>query len=390
MSHIALIRSASSAVSKSQYNIQEIGLAKELVKCDKGLLVDVFLISDKDKTYHEQLGDENRVTVYWMKGFKIPGQQGYYPELKKILDDAQYDLIQALDDSQITTVLVSEYCRRNKIPFILWQGMYENYPEKYKWAIQYVFDWTLLRILRKNTKYCLAKTTSAKKYLQKKYFSNIRVIPVALETSNFKEDCDMNYREKLGIDKEKKILLYVGKVEERRKPIFCLDTYKKVKEKEDACCLVYVGQGPMLEEAHQYVKEQQIKDVCFIDKIPQSELSGLYRESSLFILPTRYEIFGMVLMEAMYFGTPVITYKAAGPVDIIDNGKDGIVMNSFDSDAWADEIYKHIFIKNDTSDMGIRGKKKIESEYIWPVIAKKYYHSYMQVLSGKENRGIAE
>ncbi len=378
MKRIAMIRSASSAVSKSQYNIQEIGLAKELAEL--GMLVDVFLISDKEETYHEMLGIENRVTVYWLKGYKIPGQQGYYPDLMKILKENEYHFIQALDDSQLTTVLVSRYCKKNGIKFVLWQGMYENYPETYKRLIQYVFDWTLLKILRKNTKYCIAKTTSARKYLEKKRFSNIEVIPVALELGNFSNDNKIDYRKKLDIPDGQKILLYVGKVEERRKPLFCMDVYQKVKEQHDDCCLVYVGKGPMLEETHRYVEDNAIKDVHFVERIPQNELADLYAVSSMFILPTRYEIFGMVLMEAMYFGTPVITYKAAGPIDVIENDVDGIVMDAFNAEQWAAKISEHVFTQNDCRRMGKIGQEKIQNQYLWSIVAKKYYEQYMRIM----------
>lgn len=377
MKRIALIRSASSAVSKSNYNIQEIGMAKQLAKL--GMLVDVFLISDKDKTYSEQLGEDNRVTVYWLKGIKIPGQQGYYKDLRGILDSHKYDLIQALDDSQITTVLTSAYCKEKGIKFVLWQGMYENYPETYKRIIQYIFDWTLLKVLKKNTKYCIAKTTSAKAYLTMKKFKNITVIPVGLESANFRNDIKIDYREKLHIPQEHKILLYIGKVEERRKPLFCMDVYEKVKEKYPECCLVYVGKGPMLDEVHAYAKMKKLKNIHFVDSIPQKELASLYGSSSMFILPTRYEIFGMVLMEAMYFGTPVITYKAAGPIDVIENDVDGIVMEDFTADNWAEKIAAHL-IKDDCKVMGKKGKAKITESYLWPTVAEKYYKRFLEII----------
>jgi len=380
MDRIAIIRSASSPVSKSQYNIQEIGMAEALA--DHGVFIDVFLISDKNKTYIEKLGSHDRVTVYWMKGIKIPGQQGYYRDLKGILDSNRYDLIQALDDSQITTVLTSRYCRKRGIKFVLWQGMYENYPEKYKRLIQYVFDWTFLRILRNNTKHCIAKTTSAEKYLEMKGFSNISVIPVGLETGNFEGNGRIDYRKKLGIAGDMKVLLYVGKVEERRKPKFCIDVYEKVKETEGKCCLIYVGKGPMLEEVHQYAEQRKIKDIYFIDSIPQNELPGLYSLGSMFILPTRYEIFGMVLIEAMYFSTPVITFCAAGPVDVIENGTDGVIMDNFDADKWAEEVREHMFVKNDCGEMGRMGRKKIMSKYLWKSVAKQYFEYYSGIVDG--------
>lgn len=379
MERIAIIRSASSAVSKSQYNIQEIGLAKELVKL--GMTVDVFLISDKDKTYYEKCGFKDRVTVYWLKGIKIPGQQGYYKDLRKILDSNKYDLIQALDDSQITTVLVSQYCKKHKIKFVLWQGMYENYPEKYKRLIQYVFDWTLLKILRKNTKYSIAKTTSARDYLLEKNFVEAKVIPVAIETANFQGEEKIDYRKKLNIPDDQKIFLYVGKVEERRKPIFCLELYNRIKRQHKNCCLVYVGKGPMLEETREYALKHGMEDVHFVDQIPQSKLSSLYEISELFILPTRYEIFGMVLMEAMYFETPVVTYTAAGPLDVISDEVDGLLLDNFNIESWAEKIEKYIFFENKSHEMGVLGKQKIQKEYLWPIIAKEYCDEYRRIIN---------
>ncbi len=352
-------------------------MAQQLAKL--GMLVDVFLISDKDRTYSEQMGVDNRVTVYWLKGIRIPGQQGYYKDLRGILDSHKYDLIQALDDSQITTVLTSVYCKEKGIKFVLWQGMYENYPEAYKRIIQYVFDWTLLRVLKKNTKYCIAKTTSAKAYLAMKKFLNIAVIPVGLETANFNDCVQIDYRKKLHIPQGQKILLYIGKVEERRKPLFCMDVYEKVKEKYPECCMVYVGKGPMLDEVQAYAKMKNLKDVHFVDSIPQKELPSLYRIGSMFILPTRYEIFGMVLMEAMYFGTPVITYKAAGPIDVIENDADGIVMEDFTADNWAGRIVAHL-IKDDCNVMGQKGQTKINESYLWPTVAEKYYKRFLEII----------
>ncbi|MDK2937278.1 MAG: hypothetical protein PWP62_2286 [Eubacteriaceae bacterium] len=379
MEKIAIVRSASSTVSKNQYNIQEIGLAKELAKL--GMIVDVFLISDKETTYSEKCGLKNRVTVYWLKGIKLPGQQGYYKDLKKILDNNRYDLIQALDDSQLTTVLVSQYCNKNNIKFVLWQGMYENYPEKYKRLIQYVFDWTLLRILRKNTNYSISKTTSARDYLLEKKFDEVKVIPVALETENFIGNQIIDYRRKLNIPDYMKVLLYVGKVEERRKPFFCLDLYNRIKTEHCDCCLVYVGKGPMLEQTREYATKHKIQDVYFIDQIPQRELSSLYEISELFILPTRYEIFGMVLIEAMYFGTPVITYSAAGPIDVISDQIDGLLLSNFDIESWAQKIKKSIFLENKSKEMGILGKIKIEEKYRWPVVAKEYCKEYRRIIN---------
>lgn len=379
MYKVALVRSTSYKVKNSQYNVQEIGLANELSKL--GLLVDVYLISDREETYIEKCGFESRVKVYWLKGISIPGRQAYFKDLKKCLNGNKYQLIWALDDSQITTVLVSQYCKKKKIKFVLWQGMYENYPEKHKRLLQYIFDFTLLPILRRNTNYCIAKTFSAKKYLESKKFSNISVIPVGLAVDNFLKGKAIDYKKKLNIKDDYKILLYIGKVEERRKPIFCLDVYEEVKKQYNKCCLVYVGQGPLIDNTKEYVKVNGIKDVHFVDKIPQEELQSLYEDSSIFILPTKYEIFGMVLLESMYFGTPVITYKAAGPLDVIENDVDGIIIDNFNVKKWSDKIYKYLLNTN-AAVVRQKCKKKIKDNYMWDKVAKDYYGVIKGIIEG--------
>ena len=383
MFKIALVRSTSYKVKNSQYNVQEIGLANELSKL--GMEVDVYIFSDTGETYIEKCGKEDRVTVYWMKGIPIPGRQAYYKELNKFLSANKYDLVWALDDSQLTTVLVSKYCKKNKIKFVLWQGMYENYPEKWKRILQYVFDFTLLKTLRSNTKYTISKTTSAQKYLVDKNFPKGCVIPVGLDVKNFQNSVSIDFRKKLNIPKNIKILLYVGKVEERRKPIFCMDVFKRVQAKYNNVCLVYVGNGPMKDEVHDYVENNKISNVFFIDKIAQKELPSLYKESELFILPTKYEIFGMVLMEAMYFGTPVITYKAAGPIDVISNGQDGIIMDNFNIDDWAGKIIR--YLENDEKKTkGIKCEEKIKEKYLWNNVAKNYFEELERIIKINENK----
>ena len=377
MYHIGIIRSASSPVSRKKYNVQEIGLASEL--SELGMKVDVFLITDEKGSYNETIND--RVIIHWIRGFKIPGQQGVYPELNRILDSSHYDLIQALDDSQITTVLVSLYCRKKGIRFVLWQGMYENYHEMYKRIIQFFYDRTFLKVLKANTKFCIAKTTSAKKYIIDKGIQNTIVIPVGLSIGNFNEKKRIDYREKLGISTEKKILLYIGKVEKRRMPIFCLNVFERLKKLHDDVSLVFVGNGPLLNDAKEYSAKEKLTDIYFINQIRQDELPSLYKEADFFILPTRYEIFGMVLMESMFFGTPVITYKAAGPLDLIIDDQDGLLLNDFEIDNWVERLAYHIFVKRDSHIMGKNASTKIQKEYLWKTISKKYYCAYMDILN---------
>jgi len=159
-----------------------------------------------------------------------------------------------------------------------------------------------------------------------------------------------------------------------------MDVYADVKAINQNVALVYVGKGEMLDEVHSYVQEKGIRDVFFIDSLSQNELPALYRQCDMFVLPTRYEIFGMVLLEAMYFGIPVITYAAAGPLDVIDDGVDGLVMQDFDCTKWAQAITAHLFELDDTTAMGRAASQKINNSYLWDDVALRYASAYESIL----------
>lgn len=70
-------------------------------------------------------------------------------------------------------------------------------------------------------------------------------------------------------------------------------------------------------------------DVIYREKLEQKYMPAIYQASDAFLLPTRYEIFGMVLLEAMYYGLPVFTTYNGGSSTLINN-ENGIIIENTD------------------------------------------------------------
>ena len=108
------------------------------------------------------------------------------------------------------------------------------------------------------------------------------------------------------------ILLCVSRVsiEKNLEDFFRLDypNYRKVM----------VGDGPMLD-----TYRQQYLDVEFVGYKTGKELSNYYRQADVFVFPSQWETFGIVMIEAMACGTPVAAYPVQGPLDVIDPGVTG-------------------------------------------------------------------
>jgi len=104
----------------------------------------------------------------------------------------------------------------------------------------------------------------------------------------------------------------------------CVSRVSKEKNLEDFFNLDYsgrkimVGDGPMLEEYR--VKYPNVE---FVGAKRGEELGDYYRMADVFVFPSRWETFGLVMIEAMACGTPVAAYPCQGPLDVIDEGVTG-------------------------------------------------------------------
>jgi len=115
--------------------------------------------------------------------------------------------------------------------------------------------------------------------------------------------------------------------------LLCVSRVSKEKSLENFFTLDYpgyrkimVGDGPMLET---YKKEYP--DVEFVGAKRGKELGDYYRMADVFVFPSRWETFGLVMIEAMACGTPVAAYNCQGPVDVIDQGITGFVVSEKES-----------------------------------------------------------
>lgn len=107
--------------------------------------------------------------------------------------------------------------------------------------------------------------------------------------------------------------------------LLCVSRVSKEKNLEDFFRLEYpgyrkvmVGNGPMLE-----TYRAQYPSIEFVGYKTGQELGDYYRQASVFVFPSRWETFGLVMIEAMACGTPVAAYPCQGPVDVVDEGITG-------------------------------------------------------------------
>ena len=108
------------------------------------------------------------------------------------------------------------------------------------------------------------------------------------------------------------------------------------------------------------IDKYNLHNSCLLKPATQ-EIVNKYCESSIFVLSSRYEGFGLVITEAMACGVPPIAFDCpCGPKDIINNFKDGILVKSEDINELADKICFLIEKENIRKEMGIKARKSSE------------------------------
>jgi glycosyltransferase involved in cell wall biosynthesis len=125
-----------------------------------------------------------------------------------------------------------------------------------------------------------------------------------------------------GVDRD---IFYPADITTEKQPVLvCVARVSKEKNLEDFFNLDYpghkimVGEGPMLEEY-----KAEYPSVEFVGAKRGQELGDYYRMADVFVFPSRWETFGLVMIEAMACGTPVAAYPCQGPLDVVDEGITG-------------------------------------------------------------------
>lgn len=368
--HVVIVRGSGSVINFNSYNCQEIGLAKALTR--RGYRVSVIMAGD-DVAHHRIVSDdEGYVDVYYLKQHGINHAITHFSGLTELLDTLRPDIIQLHDVGQLVSYNVSRYASRHHIPSVLIQGTYRETQKPLFKQLEQLYNATLGRSTLRKIDTIGCKTDMAAQYI--KSLSNKPTYPtrIGLDTTRFEQEegIDGNW---LSDCANKKILLYVGILEPRRNPLFLIDIIASLPHDYT---LVIAGDGPLMETAREYAHEKAPHKVLFTGRLQQQQLAQLYRKAHLFALPSNYEIYGMVILEALYFGVPVITTATAGSLTLIDNNTDGVIIPNLHVEEWQQHITRICDDKDLLQQMSHNAFNKFAQGYTWDAIAHQYIEVY--------------
>ncbi len=378
---ILILRTMANVLRLNTYNLQEVGLAKALTRL--GHRCDILYYTDQKTDRRETItfdGDKT-ITILWTHGYNF-FYEAIYPSLKKIVGD--YDIIQVADYVGFNSVWLNAKHQQKTVNY---QGPYYSPYNKKDNLKAFVMDHLLLPFSHRSTMLVGTKSILATRYLRDKGIPNVTTLGVGIDIDNLtplsQTDLPPFIQEVQSQKQSLKYLLYIGRLEPRRNILFLLDVFHRATEKDESIRLVLIGKGDKDYTDQCWAKADalHLKDkIFYCRQVEQRYIHEIYRCCDLFLLPTRYEIFGMVLLEAMYFRMPVLTTYNGGSATLIQDGENGFILNAIDENQWAEKICAILQDTQLMARVACQASESVAQRYTWDALAPRFVELYQQRL----------
>ena len=311
---------------KGFYHSQEIGLGKEVAS--HGHDVIIYKCVPENSMKEIQTEQHDGITIKYIPT-KAVGPHGM---LDVTIIDKDSDVAFTFSDTQFVIPKLYGYCKKNGITFIPYVGIAHSFQQNFKSKLlDIVFRMTTLNVYKKTI--VVAKTIDAKKELETLGVKKCVVAPVGMDFTALRQDYEsfdrVELRRKWGFSQDDVIIIFVARMQPEKHPLEMIDIFSRVKRENKK--LLMVGKGPLEDRVHHKVKELGIEDqVRLIPEVKYDEMWQIHYIADYFVNLRPEEIFGMAIMEAVYYKSCVVAIKAPGPNTILKGMKGHYLCADYD------------------------------------------------------------
>jgi phosphatidyl-myo-inositol alpha-mannosyltransferase len=174
-------------------------------------------------------------------------------------------------------------------------------------------------------------------------------------------------------------ILFLGRLEERKGLIHLLKAYHRLRKRHVDARLLVVGAGPKLREYRRYVGLRGIRDVEFLGRVSDEQKGRYFASADVFCAPaTGQESFGIVLLEAMAAGVPIVASDIHGYKQVVQRGVQGLLVEPRNARALAAALYTLANDPDMRHRMGDAGRERAP-EYSWERVTERVIEFYRSV-----------
>jgi glycosyltransferase involved in cell wall biosynthesis len=174
-----------------------------------------------------------------------------------------------------------------------------------------------------------------------------------------------------------KVVSFLGRITMQKGPEYFVEAANLVLQKMKNVRFIMAGKGDLLNEMKQRVLNRNISEYFYFPGfVADSEIAELFQTSDVFVMPSVSEPFGMVTLEAMQCGVPVVISNQSGVAEVVKNA---VKIDYWDTQAMADAIYAILINQEYGLRLGEKGKREAD-QLIWKNAALKVSKIYLNLL----------
>ncbi len=291
--------------------------------------------------FSEQLEAEG-CKIYYLTTYAEDNQEQFVKEVTAILNNG-YDIVH-LHTSWWRGFLLEDIARKNGVPKIIIHShntdvhIKEN--QSREDARKLHFSQRQLLTENKATDFIACSEDAAEwLYGDKISKDKIHIIPYAIEVNEyiFNDDIRKDYRNKLGLRSDDYVIMHVGRFAYQKNHNFLLDVFKSVSEENEKVKLLLIGIGELEEQIRNKVEQYDLSNkVLFLGK--REDVNCIMQAADIFAFPSRFEGFGIVLIEAQAAGLKCIVSNEIPAIAKITNN---ILFLPFEKKIWVEKIQEY-------------------------------------------------
>lgn len=309
-------------------------------------------------------GSVARLTISWW----------LLPKIKSILEEEQFDII---------------HFHEPLFPSLPWMVIPQSqslniatFHAYYRYSVGYWFWKPLCTRFYKKLHGKIAVSKAAREFVSSHFPGEYHIIPHGIDLNHFSSEVDPMP----DLHDGKLNILFVSRLEERKGVRYLLEAYDGIKKRMPESRLIIVGPGKKA-RYEAWAKAQKLEDIIFAGYVSSADLARYYEAADIFCIPAvGQESFGIVLLEAMSAGKPIVATNIAGYAAVVDHGVDGLLVPPKNVESLERAILNLLNDPELRQQMGKRGRAKAE-KHSWEQITQRTMDYYMEVMERKISNG---
>lgn len=318
------------------------------------------------RTYLGAPGSSLKSSVYFVLSF-FPS----FFRLIKIIKTEKPDIINLhfSDSAALYVLLLKKFFN---IPVVV--SVHGNDIQKFP-KESYVYRWLTVNLLKKAD----FVTACSKSLLEDTIKLESSVRSKSIPTGNGIDISEFDLKDIYKA--ERPYIFSFGRLEHKKGFDVLINSFKIISNKFSDYDLIIAGDGAKKDELRNLINKLSLnKQVKLMGMLPRREILSLLNGCEVFVCPSRIEPFGIVNLEAMAAQKPVIASRVDGVPEIIEDGVNGILVESENVNQLADVISNLLINEDLRNKLSINGRKMVEEKYSWEVVGERYFDLFKKII----------